>query len=92
MDQRNQWIKFWIPMFGLISILYALVFFLNGIVILNERRFLNKVCLPLSPDHRGYLTPFQSKIVEFINVTRTVFEIPLLFVNAPFVIYELLLG
>lgn len=79
-------------MFGLFSLAYAIVFLLNSAVILNERRFLDRVCLPLSPEHRSRLGPGARKIVEFINAIRTVFELPLIALNVFFIVYELLLG
>lgn len=79
-------------MFGIFTILSSAVFFANSIVILNEERFLNKVCLPLSSNHRNKLSPNVTKIVEFINAIRTVFGIPLIFLNIILMIYELLFG
>ena len=79
-------------MFGLISLIYALAFFANGIAILNESRFLNKVCLPLSEDHRATLSPTKRKIVDSIKTIRTVCEVPLIALNIFFIFYEILLG
>lgn len=79
-------------MFGLLSLAYAMVFLLNSVVILNERRFLNRVCLPLSSEYRNHLGSGAKKVVEFINAIRTVFEIPLIAFNIFFIAYELLLG
>lgn len=79
-------------MFGLLSLAYAIIFMLNSIVILNEKRFLNRVCLPLSSEHRSYLDKRLSKVVDFLNAVRTVFEIPLIALNIFFIVYELLLG
>lgn len=79
-------------MFGLLSLLYSAVLFINAIVILNDKRFLNRVCLPLSNDYRNNLSPKLRKIVDFINAIRTVFEIPLIGFNIFFIIYEVLAG
>ncbi len=80
------------PMFGIILIIYAIVLQANSVVILNEKRFLNRIGLPLSSEHRHKLGPTAGKIVDFINSIRTVFEIPLIFTNVFFLIYELLFG
>lgn len=79
-------------MFGLLSLLYAFSFFANGIVILNQTRFLNKICLPLDEEHRNMLSPAKRKIVDSIKTIRTVCELPLIALNIFFIIYEMLLG
>lgn len=80
------------PMFGFLTLFYAGLFFLNAIVILNRRRFLNKMKLPLAYEHRIYLGPSRQRLVDFINTTRTVFEIPLIFFNILCIAYEVFMG
>ncbi|EOB11680.1 Protein transport protein YOS1 [Nosema bombycis CQ1] len=79
-------------MFGLFSILYGFLLLANAIVILDDKRFLTRVCLPLSPEHRGKLGENRRKIVDLINAVRTVMKIPLIVLNIICIVYELLLG
>ena len=79
-------------MFGLFSLIYSAIFFLNGVVILSDARFLSHVRLPLAQEHRVYLTPGRQKVVDMINTTRTVFEIPLMGINILCIVYEVFLG
>lgn len=79
-------------MLGLLSLIYSFVFLLNSVVILNEKRFLDRVCLPLNKEQRSTLPKANRKLVEFIIMVRTVFEFPLIFLNIVFIVYELLLG
>lgn len=79
-------------MFGLLSLVYSFAFLANGIVILNQNRFLNKICLPLSEEHRATLSPTKRKVVDSIKTIRTVCEVPLIALNVFFIVYEILLG
>jgi hypothetical protein len=79
-------------MFGILSLIYSFSFLANGIVILNQNRFLNKICLPLGEQHRNMLSPAKRKIVDLIKAVRTVCELPLIALNIFFIIYEILLG
>lgn len=75
-------------MFFLLSLLYSIALIINSVVILDERRFLNKLKLPLSKIHRSSLPPANQKIVEIISILRTL-ELPLIVVNILFVVYEM---
>jgi len=75
-------------MFILLSLLYSVTLFLNAFVVLDDKRFLNRVGLPLRTEHRSYLSPANRKIVEMISIVRTL-ELPLIAVNILFIIYEL---
>lgn len=79
-------------MFGLFSLIYSFIFFLNGVVILNNKRFLSRIKLPLAPENRMYLSPQRQRMVDMINTIRAVFEIPLLVINTLCVVYEVFLG
>lgn len=79
-------------MFGLLSLVYSFIFFLNGVIILNNKRFLSRIRLPLAPENRMYLSPQRQKIVDMINAARAVFEIPLLVINILCIVYEIFLG
>lgn len=75
-------------MFGLISLLYSVILVLNAFVILDDRRFLSRIGLPLRKEHRSVLSPTCIKIVEVIAVVRTL-EVPLIAANILFMVYEL---
>lgn len=79
-------------MFGIFTLLYSIVFFLNALVILHDKRFLTHIRLPLSAEHRAYIGPRRQKIVDIINTVRTVFELPLIIINLVYIIYEIFLG
>ncbi|ORD94268.1 hypothetical protein ECANGB1_2795 [Enterospora canceri] len=79
-------------MFGVFSILYAVVLFLDAVVILDNRRVLTCLRLPLDKEHRATLSPIRRRLVEMIVGVRTVVEFPLLFLNCLYIIYELFMG
>ncbi|KAI5168416.1 immediate early response 3-interacting protein 1 [Pancytospora epiphaga] len=79
-------------MFGLLSLFYSFIFFINGLVILNDKRFLSRIKLPLAPECRLRISPERQKIVDIINGLRAVFEFPLLALNLFCILYEICLG
>lgn len=79
-------------MFGLTSIMYGVLFTLNALVILDEKRFLSKIGLPLSPESRNILGPGRKKLVDLLRAIRVVMVIPLILLNIVFMLYELFLG
>ncbi|CCI73978.1 ECU09_0925 [Encephalitozoon cuniculi GB-M1] len=79
-------------MFGLMSVVYGTLFLLNSIVILDEKRFLSRVGLPLSPEARNALGPTRKKMVDLIRAVRTVMKIPLVVLNIVFIAYEAFFG
>lgn len=79
-------------MFGIFTLLYSVVFLLNGIVILNDERFLSRVKLPLASEYRFHLNAGSQRMVELINVMRAIFEIPLIIANICYILYEICLG
>ncbi|KAI4292701.1 immediate early response 3-interacting protein 1 [Pancytospora philotis] len=79
-------------MFGVLSLVYSFVFFLNAVVILNDKRFLARVRLPLAPECRASLGPQRQKVVDIVNTIRTVFELPLIAINILCIVYEVFLG
>ena len=79
-------------MFGLFSIFYSFALFLNAVVVLDNKRVLAPLKLPLDPEHRNKLSSFRKRIVELINLTRTMFEFPLLIINCIYILYEMFLG
>ncbi|AHL30150.1 Yos1-like protein [Encephalitozoon intestinalis ATCC 50506] len=79
-------------MFSLMSVVYGVLFLLNSIVILDEKRFLSRVGLPLSPEARGILGPSRKKVVDLIRAIKTVMKIPLIVLNIMCITYEVFLG
>ncbi|EJW01570.1 hypothetical protein EDEG_03875 [Edhazardia aedis USNM 41457] len=79
-------------MFGIFKIIYAIVLFTNGVVILNDARFLSKVGLPLRPEARRSLGNTRGKIVDLISATKTVMMVPLVVLNSIFILYEIFFG
>lgn len=70
---------------------YGFLLIGNALVILDDKRFLSKIGLPLSQEHRNFLGEKRKKIVDLLNGLRTVLRIPLIIVNILCIIYELLL-
>ncbi|EPR79218.1 hypothetical protein SLOPH_2735 [Spraguea lophii 42_110] len=79
-------------MFFIFRLLYFIIFFLNGLVILNNDRFLKRVGFSLDGKDREHLTVNKQKITDILRLVRTVGRIPILTVNILCIIYELLLG
>lgn len=79
-------------MFGFLKIFYALVFMANSVAILNEKRFLTRIGLPLSTEARLSLGSTRLKIVDLLRGVRTMVTIPLIFVNCVCILYELFFG
>lgn len=79
-------------MFGLMSVLYGILFMLNSVVILDEKRFLSRIGLPLSAEASRSLGPGRKKLVDLIKAVRTVVRIPLIAANTTCILYEAFLG
>ncbi|WUR02900.1 protein transport protein YOS1 [Vairimorpha necatrix] len=79
-------------MFGLFTMFYGFILLANSVVILDDKRFLSKIGLPLGQENRSLLGEKRQKVVDMINGIRTVLRIPLIIVNIICIIYELLLG
>lgn len=71
---------------------YGFLLLGNAIVILDDKRFLSKMGLPLAQEHRNLLGEKRRKLVDMINGIRTILRIPLIIVNIICILYELLLG
>ncbi|SGZ53911.1 CIC11C00000004028 [Sungouiella intermedia] len=92
-------------MFGLGRLLYVIVLSVNGIAVLSEDRFLNRVGWgSLSPqpvnqfqNQYGMLATsndagVKSRMVALISAIRTLLRLPLIVVNILIILYELILG
>jgi len=80
--------------FSLGDLLFAALFFVNAIAILNEQRFLARIGWGTTPDV-GFAPPsasVKSKVINLISSVQTLLRIPLIFINSLVIIYELVLG
>lgn len=79
-------------MFGLFKMFYGFLLLSNAVVILDDKRFLSKIGLPLAPENRKYLGETRARIVDMINGMRVILRIPLIVINLICIFYEILLG
>lgn len=91
-------------MFGLGKLLYVVILVVNGIAILSEDRFLNRIgwgSLLSSGGGSGSLYPtldassdalMKTKLINLIGAIRTLLRVPLIAVNVLLILYELILG
>ncbi|KAK6458643.1 Yos1-like protein [Scheffersomyces xylosifermentans] len=95
-------------MFGLGKLLYVIILTVNGIAVLSEDRFLNRIGWGSSsgnsngggPQYQQYNTGLdssdgasvKSKIINLIGAVRTLMRIPLIAINIVIILYELILG
>lgn len=77
-------------MFGLYYLILSCVLFANAVVIINER-FLKKIGLS-RPESGAPATPMNRIVSLLHGDLRLVFMTPLLFINAVFIVMELLIG
>ncbi|PHH65464.1 hypothetical protein CDD81_2244 [Ophiocordyceps australis] len=75
---------------------YIAVLLINAVAVLSEDRFLARINLsPASYDPAfgaGADASIKAKIIHLIASIRTIMRMPLIFVNAIIILYELLLG
>lgn len=79
-------------MFGIFSLLYAIVLGINAIVILDEKRVLEPLGLSFEKNIHKESSHIRQRIVDLIILIRTIFEFPLLIINTFFILYEIFLG
>lgn len=82
-------------MFGLGKLLYILILVINGIAVLSEDRFLNRIGWGSStPLEFGYDqdVSIKVKLVNLISAIRTLLRVPLIAINVIVIVYELVLG
>ncbi|SAM09341.1 hypothetical protein [Absidia glauca] len=82
---------------GLGQLFYALLFFINGIAVLSEDRFLARIGWSAQMEPNGFSGDPQSqsvkhKIIHLISAVRTLMRIPLIAINIVVIVYELILG
>lgn len=79
-------------MFGLFKMFYGFLLLANAVVILDDKRFLSKIGLPLAQENRKFLGETRARIVDMINGMRVIMRIPLIIVNLLCIFYEIILG
>jgi immediate early response 3-interacting protein 1 len=79
-------------MFGLFTMFYGFLLLGNAVVILDDKRFLSRIGLPLAQENRKFLGEKRQKMVDMINSIRVVLRIPLIILNIICIFYEILFG
>ncbi|CAG90174.2 DEHA2G04048p [Debaryomyces hansenii CBS767] len=92
-------------MFGLGKLLYVIILTVNGIAVLSEDRFLNRIGWGSSTSNNPsqpysqFSTSMQSegtsvktRMINLISAVRTLMRLPLIFINVVVIFYELVLG
>ncbi|EEQ40394.1 hypothetical protein EJF18_50305 [Clavispora lusitaniae] len=92
-------------MFGLGKLLYVIVLSVNGVAVLSEDRFLNRIGWGSSTTSAS-ANQFQAqygmqasndasikaRLITLISAIRTLLRLPLIFINVLIILYELILG
>lgn len=92
-------------MFGLGTLFYVILLTVNGIAVLSEDRFLNRIgWSSAKTPANGYNAQFQqfqadsaegsvkTKLINLISAVRTLLRVPLIGINIIVIAYELVLG
>lgn len=92
-------------MFGLGKLLYVIILTVNGIAVLSEDRFLNRIGWGSASTSNGVASQYQqfgtgaeaegsvkSKMINLISAIRTLLRIPLIGINIIVILYEMVLG
>ncbi|ODV78955.1 Yos1-like protein [Suhomyces tanzawaensis NRRL Y-17324] len=86
-------------MFGLGKLLYVIILTINGIAVLSEDRFLNRIgwgSTKTSGQQFQYGgegdSSVKTKLINLISAIRTLLRVPLIAVNVVVIMYELILG
>lgn len=89
-------------MFGLGKLVYVIILVVNGIAILSEDRFLNRIGWGslsgaslnqlYSSIDVGNDVLIKSKLINLMGAIRTLLRVPLIVINVLLILYELLLG
>lgn len=90
-------------MFGLGSLFYAILLFINAVAILSEERFLARIGWTSNGQQTAPQNSFydnsqstndgvKTRLISLITATRTLLRIPLVIVNTVVIAYQLVLG
>lgn len=94
-------------MFGLGKLFYTIVLAVNGIAVLSEDRFLNRIGWGLTAAGQTTASQYQqqfnagitldnasvkTRLINLISAVRTLLRVPLIAINLLLIVYLLLLG
>lgn len=92
-------------MFGLGKLLYVIVLSVNGVAVLSEDRFLNRIgwgSSTTSASGNQFQAQYgmqasndasiKARLITLISAVRTLLRLPLIFINVLIILYELILG
>lgn len=89
-------------MFGLGKLLYVIILSVNGIAVLSEERFLNRIgwgsgSAASQVQYQQFVPPsndssIKRRLINLISAIRTLLRVPLIIVNVLIIFYELVLG
>lgn len=88
-------------MFGLGKLFYVIVLSVNGIAVLSEDRFLNRIGWGSAAPNQFQQqygmqanadTSIKNRLITLISAIRTLLRLPLIAVNVLIILYELILG
>lgn len=91
-------------MFGLGKLLYVVLLSINGLAVLSEDRFLNRIgwgAGSQSPSNQQFQysgiqqsesASIKLRLINLIGAVRTLMRLPLICVNVVVILYELVLG
>lgn len=92
-------------MFGLGKLLYVIVLSVNGVAVLSEDRFLNRIgwgSSTTSASGNQFQAQYgmqasndasiKARLITLISAIRTLLRLPLIFINVLIILYELILG
>lgn len=93
-------------MFGLGKLLYIIILSVNGIAVLSEDRFLNRIGWstqnngPSGEQYQQFMTgvnqndnqTIKTRLINLIGAIRTLLRVPLIAINVIIILYELVLG
>ncbi len=88
-------------MFGLGKLLYVIILSVNGLAVLSEDRFLNRIGWGAGSSagqlfqygvQQGGEGSVKTRLINLIGAVRTLMRLPLICVNVVVILYELVLG
>lgn len=88
-------------MFGLGKLFYVIILSVNGIAVLSEDRFLNRIGWGSATPNQFQQqygvqanadTSIKNRLITLISAIRTLLRLPLIVINILVILYELVLG
>ncbi|KAF9162939.1 hypothetical protein DFQ27_005697 [Actinomortierella ambigua] len=78
--------------FGLFSLLFVLLLFVNSVAILNEERFLARIGWGRQITDPYGQESVKARLINLVSAVRTLMRIPLIGLNIVAILYLVLLG